>query len=158
MTWIVGDHRETLFVRSSGFTGKYVGTRHRTFELSCDSRRRNNVRRDTGNYSLNFDETYTFLCYPYRQLPFSMLQDNRTDMLECLSVFINEDDNTESDRTEEVILDEHSFADTTLTAVTLLDGTQAFVANNLKSDGQKIILQNYAQNVALIDIILNVVS
>ncbi|XP_076620205.1 uncharacterized protein LOC143341277 isoform X1 [Colletes latitarsis] len=55
-------------------------------------------------------------------------QGNRVDILECLSVLINEN-HSENGRTEELILDEQLLGGTTLTAVTLLDGTQAFVAN-----------------------------
>ncbi|XP_076176335.1 uncharacterized protein LOC143151247 isoform X2 [Ptiloglossa arizonensis] len=61
------------------------------------------------------------------------IQGNRADILECLSVLINEN-NTENGRTEELILDEQLLGGTTLTAVTLLDGTQAFVANNFNDN------------------------
>ncbi|KAK1117964.1 hypothetical protein K0M31_015627 [Melipona bicolor] len=61
-------------------------------------------------------------------------QSNRMDILECLSVLINEN-NSGYDRTEELTLDEHLLSGgTTLTAVTLPDGTQAFVTNNLNND------------------------
>lgn len=59
------------------------------------------------------------------------------DILECLSVLINEN-NSGNDETEELMLDEHLLSGgTTLTAVTLSDGTQAFVANNF-NDGEKL--------------------
>lgn len=61
-------------------------------------------------------------------------QANRTDILECLSVLINEN-NAESDQTEELTLDEPLLGPgTTLTAITLPDGTQAFVANHFNDD------------------------
>ena len=60
-------------------------------------------------------------------------QGNRTDILECLSVLINED-NVENNRTNELTLDQQLLGGTTLTAVTLPDGTQAFVANNFNDD------------------------
>lgn len=64
-----------------------------------------------------------------------IVQSNRMDILECLSVLINEN-NSGYDRTEELTLDEHLLSGgTTLTAVTLPDGTQAFVTNNLNNDG-----------------------
>lgn len=57
------------------------------------------------------------------------------DILECLSVLINEN-NSGNDQTEGLTLDEHLLSDgTTLTAVTLPDGTQAFVANNFSENG-----------------------
>ncbi|KOX69799.1 Zinc finger protein 76 [Melipona quadrifasciata] len=65
-------------------------------------------------------------------------QSNRMDILECLSVLINEN-NSGYDRTEELTLDEHLLSGgTTLTAVTLPDGTQAFVTNNLNNDDMDI--------------------
>lgn len=64
-----------------------------------------------------------------------ILQNNRMDILECLSVLINEN-NSANDQTEGLTLDEHLLSDgTTLTAVTLPDGTQAFVANNFNDNG-----------------------
>ncbi|XP_076641714.1 uncharacterized protein LOC143352777 isoform X2 [Halictus rubicundus] len=60
-------------------------------------------------------------------------QGNRADILECLSVLINEDNN-EHGRTQELILDEQLLSGTTLTAVTLPDGTQAFMANDSNND------------------------
>lgn len=64
-----------------------------------------------------------------------IVQSNRMDILECLSVLINEN-NSGYDRTEELTLDEHLLSGgTTLTAVTLPDGTQAFVTNNFNNDG-----------------------
>ncbi|CAK9825675.1 Zinc finger protein 76 [Anthophora retusa] len=73
-------------------------------------------------------------------------QGNRTDILECLSVLINEN-SSGNDQTEQLTLDEQLLGSdgggsgssggsggTTLTAVTLPDGTQAFVANNLNDD------------------------
>lgn len=61
-------------------------------------------------------------------------QNNRMDILECLSVLINEN-NSANDQTEGLTLDEHLLSDgTTLTAVTLPDGTQAFVANNFNDN------------------------
>lgn len=57
------------------------------------------------------------------------------DILECLSVLINEN-NSGNDQTEELTLDEHLLSGgTTLTAVTLPDGTQAFVTNNFNDHG-----------------------
>ncbi|XP_076398026.1 uncharacterized protein LOC100880185 isoform X5 [Megachile rotundata] len=114
MTWIIDDHRETLFVRSSGFITKHVNTRRRTFELSRDSKYRNHARRNTPVHSI-------------------VLQSNRTDILECLSVLINEN-NTGNGRSEDLMLDEQLLDGTTLTAVTLPDGTQAFVANNFNDN------------------------
>lgn len=58
---------------------------------------------------------------------------NRSNILECLSVFINEDNNNAS-QVEEFVLDEHLLNGATLTAITLSDGTQAFVANNFVDD------------------------
>lgn len=51
----------------------------------------------------------------------------------CLSVMVNDPD---ADATEvrEVIVDDKLLG-ATLTAITLPDGTQAFVANNLDGDG-----------------------
>ncbi|XP_031839746.1 uncharacterized protein LOC116430146 isoform X2 [Nomia melanderi] len=60
-------------------------------------------------------------------------QGNRADILEYLSVLINEDNN-ENGRMQELILDEQLLSGTTLTAVTLPDGTQAFMANNSNND------------------------
>ncbi|XP_078049188.1 uncharacterized protein LOC144476312 isoform X1 [Augochlora pura] len=60
-------------------------------------------------------------------------QGNRADILECLSVLINEDNNGNG-RMQELILDEQLLSGTTLTAVTLPDGTQAFMANNSNND------------------------
>lgn len=86
-------------------------------------------------------------------------QNNRMDILECLSVLINEN-NSANDQTEGLTLDEHLLSDgTTLTAVTLPDGTQAFVANNFNDNdmdlkrqatlelenGDTILLRNVAE-------------
>lgn len=57
MTWIIGDHRETLFVRSSGFIEKYVDTRCRTFKSFRDSRCGNYVGWDTGKITILFYST-----------------------------------------------------------------------------------------------------
>lgn len=57
MTWIIGDHRETLFVRSSGFIEKYVDTRRRTFKSFRDSRCGNYVGWDTGKNIILFYST-----------------------------------------------------------------------------------------------------
>ncbi|XP_033192576.1 uncharacterized protein LOC117158108 isoform X1 [Bombus vancouverensis nearcticus] len=65
-------------------------------------------------------------------------QNNRMDILECLSVLINEN-NSGNDQTEELTLDEHLLSGgTTLTAVTLPDGTQAFVTNNFNDDDMNL--------------------
>ncbi|XP_076237778.1 uncharacterized protein LOC143181266 [Calliopsis andreniformis] len=83
-------------------------------------------------------------------------QVSRSDILECLSVLINRD-KADSDRTEELILDEHSFGGTTLTAVTLPDGTQAFFANNfndneVESKGQATLQSESGDTILLRDV------
>ncbi|XP_029034193.1 zinc finger protein 76-like isoform X1 [Osmia bicornis bicornis] len=66
-------------------------------------------------------------------MPDETQQSNRTDILECLSVLINEN-NTGNDRTEDLMLDQQLLDGATLTAVTLADGTEAFVANNFNEN------------------------
>nr|XP_034189215.1 zinc finger protein 76-like isoform X3 [Osmia lignaria] len=66
-------------------------------------------------------------------MPDETQQSNRTDILECLSVLINEN-NTGNDRTEDLMLDKQLLDGATLTAVTLADGTEAFVANNFNEN------------------------
>jgi len=63
-----------------------------------------------------------------------LLQNNPVDILGCLSVMINE--NTENDigQVQELILDDQLLG-TMVTAITLPDGTQAFVTNNLSDIG-----------------------
>ena len=73
-------------------------------------------------------------------------QNNRMDILECLSVLINEN-NSGNDQTEELTLDEHLLSGgTTLTAVTLPDGTQAFVTNNFNDDDMNLKKANNNSN------------
>lgn len=63
-------------------------------------------------------------------------QATRSDILECLSVLINENNSGNVRRVEELTLDEQLLGSgATLTAVTLPDGTQAFVANTFNNDG-----------------------
>ncbi|XP_066590287.1 zinc finger protein 76-like [Prorops nasuta] len=60
------------------------------------------------------------------------LEDSSSDILECLSVMVNED-SAGTQQVQELILDDQLLG-TTLTAITLPDGTQAFVTNNLEDD------------------------
>ncbi|XP_025075569.1 zinc finger protein 143-like isoform X1 [Pogonomyrmex barbatus] len=56
-------------------------------------------------------------------------ENNPVDILECLSVMIN-DDEKDANQVQELILDDQLFG-TMVTTITLPDGTQAFVTNNL---------------------------
>lgn len=70
-----------------------------------------------------------------RQEDFTLLrglEENPGDILECLSVMVNEDDVGNAE-VQELILDDQLLG-TTLTAITLPDGTQAFVTNNFEDD------------------------
>lgn len=61
-------------------------------------------------------------------------QNNPVDILECLSVMINEDNGNDASQMQELLLDDQLLG-TMLTAITLPDGTQAFVTNNLNDRG-----------------------
>lgn len=95
---------------------------------------------------MNSNQVYTHLPSPDGLLSVVLfvIQGNRTDILECLSVLINED-NVENNRTNELTLDEQLLGGTTLTAVTLPDGTQAFVANNFNDNGQALLRKDKKQ-------------
>ncbi|KAI4494414.1 hypothetical protein M0802_008906 [Mischocyttarus mexicanus] len=60
------------------------------------------------------------------------LSNNSTDVLGCLSVMIDEE-NMNNVQVQELILDEQLLG-TTLTAITLPDGTQAYLTNNFSDD------------------------
>ncbi|XP_046430173.1 zinc finger protein 143-like isoform X2 [Neodiprion virginianus] len=59
-------------------------------------------------------------------------QDNSGDILECLSVMVN-DEESENGQVQELVLDDQLLG-TTFTAITLPDGTQAFVTENYEED------------------------
>lgn len=59
------------------------------------------------------------------------------EALECLSLLVNDQDSHQIE-IERLVLDENSWLDMTLTAITLPDGTQAFVTSDLDSDGNII--------------------
>lgn len=56
------------------------------------------------------------------------------DILECLSIMINEDNGNDTEQVQELILDDQLLG-TMVTAITLPDGTQAFVTNNFSNIG-----------------------
>ncbi|CAD6240090.1 GSCOCG00002498001-RA-CDS [Cotesia congregata] len=75
--------------------------------------------------SLEDDGTRDLICKPN----FSLLhQSNETseDVLECLSVMVN----NEESQVQGILVNEHPLLGATLTAITLPDGSQAFVAND----------------------------
>lgn len=55
------------------------------------------------------------------------------DSLECFSVFVSEDSSNNAD-VQELVLGEQILG-TTLTSITLPDGSQAFIAENLQENG-----------------------
>lgn len=57
-------------------------------------------------------------------------EDNPVDILECLSVMVDESTENDAGQVQELILDDQLLG-TMVTAITLPDGTQAFVTNNL---------------------------
>lgn len=59
----------------------------------------------------------------------TFFQNNPVDILECLSVMINEGTGNDASQVQELLLDDQF--GTMVTAITLPDGTQAFVTNNL---------------------------
>lgn len=61
-------------------------------------------------------------------------QDNPVDILECLSVMVDESTENDAGQVQELILDDQLLG-TMVTAITLPDGTQAFVTNNLGDVG-----------------------
>lgn len=63
-----------------------------------------------------------------------LFQDNPVDILECLSVMINEGTGNDASQVQELLLDDQLLG-TMVTAITLPDGTQAFVTNNLNDIG-----------------------
>lgn len=63
-----------------------------------------------------------------------LFQDNPVDILECLSVMINEGTGNDPSQVQELLLDDQLLG-TMVTAITLPDGTQAFVTNNLNDIG-----------------------
>ncbi|XP_053596047.1 zinc finger protein 143 [Microplitis demolitor] len=67
---------------------------------------------------------------------FSLLHDsneNSEDVLECLSVMVSNEE-SEENQVQGIILNDHPLLGATLTAITLPDGSQAYVANNLDSN------------------------
>ena len=54
-------------------------------------------------------------------------------MLECFSVFLTEDSSSNAE-VQELVLDDQSLG-TTLTAITLPDGSQAFVTGHIQGNG-----------------------
>lgn len=63
-----------------------------------------------------------------------VFQNNPVDILECLSVMINEGTGNDASQVQELLLDDQLLG-TMVTAITLPDGTQAFVTNNLNDIG-----------------------
>ncbi|XP_012264346.2 zinc finger protein 76-like [Athalia rosae] len=61
------------------------------------------------------------------------LEDNSGDILECLSVMVSNGGEPGSGQVQELILDDQLLG-TTLTAITLPDGTQAFVTDNFEEE------------------------
>lgn len=61
-------------------------------------------------------------------------QNNPVDILECLSVMINDGTGKDANQVQELILDDQLLG-TMVTTITLPDGTQAFVTNNLSDIG-----------------------
>lgn len=61
-------------------------------------------------------------------------QNNPVDILECLSVMINDGTGKDANQIQELILDDQLLG-TMVTTITLPDGTQAFVTNNLSDIG-----------------------
>jgi len=60
---------------------------------------------------------------------YEILFQTNPDILECLSVMVNQDANI-GQQVQELILDDQLLG-TMVTTITLSDGTQAFVTNNL---------------------------
>lgn len=75
-------------------------------------------------------------------------ENNPVDILECLSVMINEGTGNDASQVQELLLDDQLLG-TMVTAITLPDGTQAFVTNNLNdidSDFKTQTLQTTLEN------------
>lgn len=62
------------------------------------------------------------------------IQNNPVDILECLSVMINDGTGKDTSQVQELILDDQLLG-TMVTTITLPDGTQAFVTNNFSDIG-----------------------
>lgn len=62
-----------------------------------------------------------------------IFQNNPVDILECLSVMINEDTVNDTSQVQELLLDDQLLG--TMTTITLPDGTQAFITNNFSDIG-----------------------
>lgn len=62
-----------------------------------------------------------------------LFQNNPVDILECLSVMINEGAGNDTSQVQELLLDDQLLG--TMTAITLPDGTQAFITNNFSDIG-----------------------
>lgn len=62
------------------------------------------------------------------------IQNNPVDILECLSVMINDGTGKDANQVQELILDDQLLG-TMVTTITLPDGTQAFVTNNFSDIG-----------------------
>lgn len=62
------------------------------------------------------------------------IQNNPVDILECLSVMINDGTGKDVNQVQELILDDQLLG-TMVTTITLPDGTQAFVTNNFSDIG-----------------------
>ncbi|XP_034947451.1 zinc finger protein 143-like [Chelonus insularis] len=91
---------------------------------------------------------------------FSLFHDLKesTSDVSCLSVVMRNED-TETDEVQGIIVDNHQLLGTTLTAITLPDGTQAFVTNdvenddleekdsavNLENDGRTIVVRDLSE-------------
>lgn len=61
------------------------------------------------------------------------IQEYPGDSLECFSVFVSEDSSSHAE-VQELVLGEQILG-TTLTAITLPDGSQAFITGNLEENG-----------------------
>ncbi|XP_033210265.1 zinc finger protein 143-like isoform X2 [Belonocnema kinseyi] len=64
------------------------------------------------------------------------LEEYPGDTLECFSVFVSEDSSSNAE-VQQLVLDDQMLG-TSLTAVTLPDGTQAFVAGNIQGNGHEM--------------------
>lgn len=62
------------------------------------------------------------------------IQNDPVDILECLSVMINDGTGKDTNQVQELILDDQLLG-TMVTTITLPDGTQAFVTNNFSDIG-----------------------
>ncbi|XP_070163254.1 zinc finger protein 76 [Polyergus mexicanus] len=74
-------------------------------------------------------------------------ENNPVDILECLSVMMNEDTVNDTSQVQELLLDDQLLG--TMTTITLPDGTQAFITNNfgdIDPDFKAQILQRTLEN------------